>query len=98
MFVRIAWGKVKEGAWSEYERRYLDQNPVSEQPQGLQRRTLVRSVDDPDEGISITFWETREDSEAYRSSPQYERHVENMEDVFIGEWWTKTYEIRYDTG
>ena len=24
MFARVAWGKVKPGAWEEYERRFLD--------------------------------------------------------------------------
>ena len=68
MFARVAWGKVKPGTWDEYEQIYHDEIlPATRDIKGLHLRELLRGADDPDEGISLTLWESREDLDAYGS-------------------------------
>ncbi len=90
MYARIAWGKVKPGSWEEYERVYRDEIlPGSRGVQGLRFRELLRGTDDPDEGISMTLWESREDLEAYEQSAAYQGFVERARAYYVGEYWVK---------
>jgi heme-degrading monooxygenase HmoA len=66
MYARVLWGKIKMGMWDEYE-RYYDQKIISSTDgvKGFRGRRLLRSLENPDEGISISLWETKEDMENY---------------------------------
>ena len=66
MFARVAWGKVKPGTWDDYERIYHEEIlPATRDIKGLHLRELLRGTDDPDEGISLTLWDSRADLDAY---------------------------------
>src|SRR5436190_1208904 len=74
MFARLAWGKVKPGTWGQYEQLYHDEIlPRTREVKGLRFRELLRGTDDPDEGISLTLWESREDLDAYERGDPMER-------------------------
>ena len=74
MFARVAWGKVKPGTWQEYEQVYHDAIlPDTRNVKGLVFRELLQGADDPNEGISLTLWESREDLDAYEQSELYQR-------------------------
>ena len=77
MYARVAWGRVKPGTWDEYERLYREEIlPGTQYVRGLRFRELLRGSDDPDEGISLTLWESREDLAAYERSGLYQGIVE----------------------
>jgi heme-degrading monooxygenase HmoA len=66
MFARVAWGKVKLGSWDEYERTYREEIlPASRGVRGLHFREMLQGTDGPNEGISLTLWESREDLDEY---------------------------------
>ena len=97
MLARVAWGKVKPGTWSEYERLYRDELlPASRDVKGLAYRRLLHSTDDPDEGISITIWESREDLEAYERSATYSAFTDRVRGFFVGEYWIKHFDMVMD--
>ena len=64
MVCRIFWGKLRLGKWAEYERYYNEVVvPGTAKMHGFRGRQLLRSSENPDEGISLTFWETKQDME-----------------------------------
>lgn len=94
--VRIIWGRLKPGTWDEFERLYKGVPGATAIP-GLERRILVRSTEDPDEGISITFWEGEAALAQYRDSGKPEEFATQFEHVFKDEWSEKVYETRFDS-
>lgn len=97
MFAHVAWGRLKEGTWEEYERIWREQvlPTVGEIP-GLKRRMLIHSTDDPDEGMSLSMWDDAESVERYVESGQLDQLSSNFEHVYKGEWWLKSFEVRFD--
>ena len=95
MFARVTWGKVKPGTWEDYERLYHGEIlPATREVKGLHLRELLRGTDDPDEGISLTLWESREDLDAYEQSDLYQRLVDRARAFYVGEFWVKHFDVR----
>ena len=95
MLARVAWGKVKPGSWDAYERVYREEIlPTSRNVKGLHFRELLQSTEDPNEGISLTLWESREDMEAYERSDVYQRFLSKVTDFYVGEYWIKHFDVR----
>ena len=95
MFARVAWGKVKPGTWEEYERLYRDDIlPSTRNVRGLVFRELLRGADDPNEGISLTLWERREDLDAYEQSDLYQGLVDRARAFYVGDYWVKHFDVR----
>ncbi len=95
MLARVAWGKVKPGSWEEYERVYREHIvPASRGVKGLHFRELLRGADDPNEGISLTIWESREDLEAYERGDTYQRFLDQVKGFYVGEYWIKHFDVR----
>ena len=62
MVVRMFWGKLRLGKWEEYERYYNETVvPTTAKMKGFRGRQLLRSLENPDKGISLTFWENSQD-------------------------------------
>jgi heme-degrading monooxygenase HmoA len=95
MFARLAWGKVKSGTWGEYERIYHEEIlPATRDVKGLSLRELLQGADDPDEGISLTLWDSREDLDAYERSSLHQEMVERARAFYVGEFWVKHFDVR----
>ena len=70
MYVRVFWGRVRLGMWDDFVRHYNEKvAPVSEDMKGFRGRRLMQSTENPDEGASISLWETLEDMGNYERSP-----------------------------
>ena len=68
MFIRMVWGKLRPGSWEEYERHYHERLAgASGDIKGLKERQLLRGTEDPDEGISVSIWETLDDPAGYET-------------------------------
>ncbi len=62
MVVRMFWGKLRLGKWEEYERYYnATVVPTTAKMEGFRSRQLLQSLENPDERISLTFWENSQD-------------------------------------
>ena len=95
MFARVLSAKVKPGMWDDYERYYNEKVvPPTQKMKGFRERRLLRSLDDPDEGISINVWETREDLENYVRSIERQTIVREAEKLFSGQYSVSDFEIR----
>ena len=98
MFARVVWGKLKPGKWDEYERDYNDKIlPKSRQIKGFRGRRLMRGIEDPNEGISITLWETKEDMENYAKSSERQTRAKEAEQLYAGDYWVKHFEVKVST-
>ena len=95
MFASVAWGKVKPGTWDDYERIYHEEVlPATRDVKGLHLRELLRGTDDPDEGISLTLWDSREDLEAYEQSSLHQELADRARTFYVGEFWVKHFDVR----
>ncbi len=94
MYIRMVWGKLRPGGWEEYERLYHERlagsgNPIA----GLKERQLLRSTEDPDEGISVSIWETLDDLRNYETGEFRQNVAREMEHLYRGEYWVKHFEV-----
>lgn len=97
MFAHVAWGRLKEGAWEEYERIWSEVvlPTVGEIP-GLERRMLIHSTEDPDEGMSLSLWDSADSLQNYIDSGQLDQLSSRLAHVYKDEWWLKSFEVRFD--
>ena len=97
MLARVAWGKVKPGTWQEYEQVYHDAILPDTRPvRGLVFRELLQGIDDPNEGISLTLWERREDLDAYEQSALYTKEfAPALQPFFVGDYKTYRCDVKY---
>jgi heme-degrading monooxygenase HmoA len=98
MFARVLRAKIKPGMWDDYERYYNEKVvPPTQKMKGFQERRLLRSLDNPDEGISICVWKTKEDLENYVKSIERQSIVLEAEKLFAGEYSVRDFEIKIST-
>jgi heme-degrading monooxygenase HmoA len=62
---------VAEGAGPELERRFAGRAGAVDQAPGFEHFALLRPTDGTDKYLVFTQWATREDFEAWKSSPQF---------------------------
>lgn len=99
MYARVLWGKVKMGAWEEYERYYDDKVvPITASMKGFKGRRLLRSMENPEEGISISLWDTKEDMENYVKSSQRQTIARDGDKFYSGDYWVKHFEVKSSNG
>ena len=98
MYVRILSGTLRLGMWDEYEQWYYKNiEPLYSGLKGLHGRQLLRSMVNPDEGMSITYWDTIEDLQQYDRSPQRLEAAKGAEHLYTGEYSIRTFEIKSST-
>jgi heme-degrading monooxygenase HmoA len=93
MYVRMVWGKLRPGAWRDYERHYHERVAGAGKAKGLRERQLLRSTEDPDEGISVSVWDTLEDLRNYETGEFRQTMAREVEHLYRGEYWVKHFEI-----
>jgi heme-degrading monooxygenase HmoA len=94
MFIRIAWGKLRPGAWEEYERYYYENIvPADGGFSGLRDRRLLRCAKNEDEGSSLTVWDTFEDLVNYENSDIHRTFAREVAHLYGGEFWVKSFEF-----
>ena len=93
MFIRMVWGKLRPGSWEEYERHYRERLTTGASIKGLKERQLLRSTEDPDEGVSVSIWETLDDMRNYETSQFRQNVAREVEHLYRGEYWVRHFEI-----
>jgi heme-degrading monooxygenase HmoA len=95
MIMRITWGKLRSGTWSEFEQAYKD-TVVGKEVKGLQGRWLAQDVSDPDGGFAVSLWETLEDMQTYEQSDFYQQEaLPALQPYFVGEYTTYRCDVKY---
>lgn len=95
MIARVLSAKIKPGMWDDYERYYNEQVvPPTQKMKGFRERRLLRSLERPDEAVSICVWETREDLDNYVRSIERQTIVREAEKLFAGQYSVSDFEIK----
>ena len=93
-FVMMAWGKLRLGSWDQYEQYYRSQvEPTSGSVDGLRQRLLIRSTEDPDEGLSLSVWDSEEALLRYERSDLRRNMAQEVENLYRGEFWVKHFQV-----
>ncbi|MFZ5868835.1 MAG: antibiotic biosynthesis monooxygenase family protein [Thermodesulfobacteriota bacterium] len=94
MYVRMTFFKVQPKRMDElrdlYNREVI---PAHKSHKGIRFVHLLERLDNPDEAISITAWDTRADVEAYEKSGDYERLIGLFKEMYSGEPSLRSYEV-----
>ena len=96
MFVVASWGKLKPDTWDEYNRFFTEKlEPSTRDVKGMYNRILLRSTDEPDEGLSLAFWDNKESWKTYYQSPLRQDLIQQSEPLYTGEHWIKHFEVAF---
>lgn len=94
MFLRLTFFKVKQGKMDELRQIYIKVViPAHKDHKGNRFVHLLERVDEKDQGISITAWDSRDDAEAYEKSGDYENILGHFKDLFQGPERLESYEV-----
>ncbi len=94
MYVRMTFFKVTEGKIGDLRDLYNKEViPAHKNHKGVRFVHLLEGLDDKDEGISVTAWDTKADVDAYEKSGDYERLVGLFKAMYSGEPLLKSYEV-----
>jgi heme-degrading monooxygenase HmoA len=94
MYVRMTFFKVKPGMLDQLRNTYVNEViPVHKGHKGIRFVHLLECMEEADEGISITAWDTKGDLEAYEQSGDYTAILSKFKDVFAGEPRLRSYEV-----
>ena len=94
MFVKVFWETLRPGKREEYEDLYSEHiSRVSEGLSGFKGRQLLRSTENPDEGVPITMWDTMEDLRKYDHNDQRQRAATAAEHLYTWEYWQRNSEV-----
>jgi quinol monooxygenase YgiN len=95
MVIRITWGRLRAGAWSEFERAYRANVVDGKKVKGLRGRLLVQDSGDKDTGFAMSLWDNLADMESYEQSERYQELMALFEPFFVGEYQTHRCEVKY---
>jgi heme-degrading monooxygenase HmoA len=94
MYVRMTFFKVKDGKMGElrdlYNREVI---PAHKGHKGVRFVHLLECLEDRNEGVSVTAWDTKADVDAYEKGGDYERLVGMFQQMYAGPPNLKSYEI-----
>jgi len=94
MYVRMTFFKLRQGRMQELRELYNKEVvPAHKGHKGIRFVHLLESLDNRDEGISITAWDTKADVEAYEKSGEYEKLVAKFKHMYAEEPLLKSYEV-----
>ncbi len=69
MYILMAWGNIKSGAWDQFEKHYQEKvAPLTKGMKGLIARQLWRGTTDSQEAVSWSVWDTLQDLRNYETS------------------------------
>ena len=60
---------------------------------GLRQRLLLRSTEDPDEGLSLSVWDNEESLLTYERSELRRNMAQEVENLYRGEFWVKHFQV-----
>jgi len=96
MIMRITWGKLHPGTWSEYEQAYnATVVAKSTNMKGLRGRWLAQDVQDHDAGYAVSLWDSLEDMKAYEQSDFFKQEIlAPLQPFFVGDFKTTYCEVK----
>ncbi len=98
LFVRIVSPQIRPGMMGEFRRIY-DQEvlPALRQVPGVRYAAVTENVHRPDEAISITIWDSKQDADSYEISGKFDALTEKVKSTFTGVYQWKM-QLERETG
>ena len=100
MFIIMAWGAIKAGAWDRFEAHHREKIiPLTKEMSGLKERQLWRDTEDSLEAVSWTVWDSLQELRSFETSEVRRDLAQEAEQYFQplayakGEYWVKHFEI-----
>ena len=96
MVIRVTWGKLRAGVWSDFERTYRE-NVLTKGKvlKGLRGRWLAQDAGDKDTGFAVSLWDNAADMQAYEQSQLYRDIMAPLQRFFVGEYKTYRCDVKY---
>jgi len=97
MIMRITWGKLRPGSWSEFEKTYnATVAAKGGNVNGLRGRWLLQDSADKDTGFAVSLWDGARDMAAYEQSDLYRKEfAPALQHFFVGDFKTYRCEVKY---
>lgn len=96
MLIRITWGKLRAGAWDEFERTYRANVIIKgRNVKGLRGRWLAQDSGDKDTGFAVSLWDNLSDMQTYEQGALYKEIMAPLQPFFVGEYKTYRCEVKY---
>ncbi|HEY3697119.1 antibiotic biosynthesis monooxygenase family protein [Phenylobacterium sp.] len=92
--MRFTHGKLKPGAWNDYEQTYREIIAERTDMPGLLGSMLARDTDDADSGYTVSIWATMQDLQRYESSERSKSVQPRFMSFYAGEFTTRISELR----
>lgn len=94
MYIRMTFINLKSDKKEAARKLYNEEViPAHKDRKGLRFVHLMESMDEKDEGIAITAWDTKADVVAYEKSGDYEKLLGKFKEMITGEPVLKSYQI-----
>ena len=93
--LRITRGRIRPGTWDQFEKALQQSVQDVGHVPGLITRSLARDTKDPDQGYSLSVWESLEDAENYEKSELAKIITPQLQAFFTGDYRSDHCEIRY---
>lgn len=93
--LRITRGKIQPGTWDQFEAALHNAIEKVGHVPGLVSRSLVRNVDDPNEGYAISVWDNMEAIQNYETSELAKTVTPKIQSFFTGDYRCDHCEVRY---
>ena len=78
-FARLVWARVEPAKLNELRKTYrMVVIPRERRQRGVRRIYLIQSTDTPHEVVSVSFWDSQRDAEAYEKSATHRQNVEKV--------------------
>jgi heme-degrading monooxygenase HmoA len=94
MLIRITWGRLRAGAWGDFERTYRAKVNEGKTVKGLRGRLLVQDTADKDAGFAMSLWDNLADMETYEQSELYQEVMATLQPFFVGEYKAYRCEVK----
>ena len=95
MVIRITWGRLRPGTWSDFERTYRENVIDGKTVKGLRGRLLVQDSGDKDTGFAMSLWDNLADMESYEQSELFKEFSALFQPFFVGEYKTYRCEVKH---
>src|SRR5689334_18348110 len=96
MVIRVTWGKLRAGAWSDFERTYRENVLTKGKAlKGLRGRWLAQDCGETATGFGVSLGANLADMKAYEESPLYREIMAPLQPFFVGEYKTYRCDVKY---
>lgn len=97
MIMRITWGKLRPGSWTDFEKTYRATVATKgAKLRGLRGRWLLQDSADHDTGFAVSLWDSAADMQAYEQSSLYREEIAPaLQPFFVGDYKTYRCDVKY---